>query len=618
MRPHLPRPLLPPPLRLSLSRARPQGIDLDRINLHQWTRFTKDFRLADQGSAHCKRADLDRLFVLCNKLHDDSEHPATKLTASRKHLSRPQFYAALIRLAILKYVRPRLVPDVSTALERLITRDIEPRQYEASHLIRRQALRRAMLEDDERDARTATATGRRGISVETSAEGEGAGAGGGAGGGASGFGDGLSLGGSVGMLSLDQTLGGVDHGFEPPDEPGAAEGGSGFGDSTPASPTIDDDNDDDDEAEDDEAAASADMDGSGAPDAAMAPAAMATAGSDASRLASAAATTELGSSSSQLLKAPRVTVFIEPNEFRRRHCYTEACTEALAAHKESLRNLFDALSASIGERGLEKKLLSLPEWLGFLRTCGLVGADLSDTDAVHCFLWSRMAVVDTSTFRGVTRANNLPFEGFLEALCRVAALKGWPQAWEMSTLGFEDCAQFVEYLNAMDPDRWPAMRHERRIAWGDEPVTPVAEAVRHMLSLIRAAVLTPPRTTGTANARARGGPSATSSSSEQRGATDGGSGAGAGAARPRGASDSTEQQRLEASRRVITRKEAMEWCHELVGERHPDLIFEVKTGYDKASRAGERQKPKTASGGDSRDALAMLAPVRAPGRQLGM
>ena len=209
-------------------------------------------------------------------------------------------------------------------------------------------------------------------------------------------------------------------------------------------------------------------------------------------------------------------VFVDPSTFRQRHCYTEAVTTVLRAHLESLRHLFYAISAPIGDRGLEKKLLSLPIWLSFARAAGLVGVDLSVTDAVHCFTSSRMTVVDTSTARGVIRANHLPFEGFLEALCRAASLKGWPEAWEMNTLGFSEIVPFVEYMNQTDPSAiqadaharitasgaqgswvhsdWSAMRRERRVALGEEPLTPVAEGLRYMLALLRATVLAGRRT----------------------------------------------------------------------------------------------------------------------------
>ena len=90
--------------RPSVSAIRLQAIVLDRISAKHWRHFVKDFRLADETSAHCSRAELSALFVRCRDEHDDAKHPATRLAASPKHLSRTQFYAAIVRTAILKYV----------------------------------------------------------------------------------------------------------------------------------------------------------------------------------------------------------------------------------------------------------------------------------------------------------------------------------------------------------------------------------------------------------------------------------------------------------------------------------------------------------------------------------
>jgi hypothetical protein len=88
--------------RASISAIHLQTINLDRISAKHWRHFVKDFRLADE--THCTRAELSGLFARCQDEHDDAKHPATRLAASPKHLSRTQFYAAIVRTAILKYV----------------------------------------------------------------------------------------------------------------------------------------------------------------------------------------------------------------------------------------------------------------------------------------------------------------------------------------------------------------------------------------------------------------------------------------------------------------------------------------------------------------------------------
>ena len=90
--------------RASISPIPLQTINLDRISAKHWRHFVKDFRLADETSAHCTRAELSGLFARCHDEHDDAKHPATRLAASPKHLSRTKFYAAIVRTAILKYV----------------------------------------------------------------------------------------------------------------------------------------------------------------------------------------------------------------------------------------------------------------------------------------------------------------------------------------------------------------------------------------------------------------------------------------------------------------------------------------------------------------------------------
>ena len=141
-------------------------------------------------------------------------------------------------------------------------------------------------------------------------------------------------------------------------------------------------------------------------------------------------------------------VFLDKDRFRRYHCYTEQASEVLAANETSLRNLFDALRTG-GGRQSARSLLSLDEWLGFLRAARLVGSDVSDREATMCFAWSRMTVIHAAKKGSEERDRSLPFEGFLEALCRVAVMKALPTRKEMAAAGYErreDCGAYIAYL----------------------------------------------------------------------------------------------------------------------------------------------------------------------------
>lgn len=66
---------------------------------------------------------------------------------------------------------------------------------------------------------------------------------------------------------------------------------------------------------------------------------------------------------------------------------------------------------------------------------------------------------------GKVRESNLPFEGFLEALCRVAALKALPTPEELVARGKADCQAFLNDLATSEKEAFFAAR---RSMWGQE------------------------------------------------------------------------------------------------------------------------------------------------------
>jgi len=146
---------------------------------------------------------------------------------------------------------------------------------------------------------------------------------------------------------------------------------------------------------------------------------------------------------------PRVDkrIFSDYNLFRQR-IYQPIVVDVLLKNESSLRNLFAVAAGGDpgGPSASTAKLLSLEEWKALLKALHLVGLDITDRDARLCFACSRMAVVDGATAKGGQKENNLPFEGFLEALCRLSLLKALPTDAELEELGCSDAGIFMQKL----------------------------------------------------------------------------------------------------------------------------------------------------------------------------
>ena len=147
--------------------------------------------------------------------------------------------------------------------------------------------------------------------------------------------------------------------------------------------------------------------------------------------------------------APKLGIELQdPNTFRRDLCYTEEVDNVLRRHEPSLKLLFGVLAKRPTKK--ENKslglLLSLGDWKVAVRRLELIGVDFAERDATRCFVFSRMCVIDGSSERGRLKEGSLPFEGFLEALCRVALLKALPTDEEMVENGFNPQSETYEYL----------------------------------------------------------------------------------------------------------------------------------------------------------------------------
>ena len=104
-------------------------------------------------------------------------------------------------------------------------------------------------------------------------------------------------------------------------------------------------------------------------------------------------------------------------------------------HEESLRALFACTCCLGGQTmagGLANELISYDNWKDFLRLFSLVDVDCPERNTILCFVWARMKYIDEQSDKGRIKWTHLSFEDFLEALCRLACLKAFPDDAEIA------------------------------------------------------------------------------------------------------------------------------------------------------------------------------------------
>jgi len=165
--------------------------------------------------------------------------------------------------------------------------------------------------------------------------------------------------------------------------------------------------------------------------------------------------------------------FPDPDAVRRSFCYTPSMCMVLERYEPTLRRIFDAVAQG-------KPTMPLDSWLSFLGVMQFIGKDVSAHDAARSFAWSRMVVVHGSSSKGAIKENQLPFEGFVEALIRVSILKALPTLEDIDEDGSVDV---VEYMGRMTPGQ---MVHSeflelRAAPWGEPPKLPHVDLRIEML-----------------------------------------------------------------------------------------------------------------------------------------
>jgi hypothetical protein len=175
-------------------------------------------------------------------------------------------------------------------------------------------------------------------------------------------------------------------------------------------------------------------------------------------------------------------ILADPNAFRSDVLYVEAVDSVLRAHEPTLRLLYASL---VKTRGPAKRLLGYETWRALLRKLDMIAEDLTERDAALCFVWSRMVVPNPYTEKGVLRSLHLPFEGFLEAICRLACCKALPTEAELQASG---CFDIIAFFDALPPAELEQHLITRRTPWGAPPRQPLSRCLEHTIRLITRSV----------------------------------------------------------------------------------------------------------------------------------
>lgn len=180
----------------------------------------------------------------------------------------------------------------------------------------------------------------------------------------------------------------------------------------------------------------------------------------------------------------------DASTFRRTYCYREETCAVLMHHMKTLRAVFKVYAEAGGSNEVRLRadvrgdamLMGVDEWMGLLRDLGLL-KELGVRRAHLMFATSRMLVIHEDgtsegtkeekrvAARAAQQRTQLPFEGFLEAVVRLALVKALPTDREMRKLGFQYPGElFGAKLDqgAMSYNAWIAsLQQKQRRGLGD-------------------------------------------------------------------------------------------------------------------------------------------------------
>jgi len=181
-----------------------------------------------------------------------------------------------------------------------------------------------------------------------------------------------------------------------------------------------------------------------------------------------------------------------PDTFRDEVCYKEDVTMALEKiAPTSLRVIFAGLAKISLERSRDgppsgvlpkiknntiikhdngvawiktNGLISYKIWCDFIKVFNFAGLNLRELSV--CFTYSVMCVIDSRSKEGGRKERHLPFEGFLEAICRLTTVVALPTDHQLKAANVQHAGTYMQTVSETATNE---MIEDQRSEWGGVP-----------------------------------------------------------------------------------------------------------------------------------------------------
>ena len=122
--------------------------------------------------------------------------------------------------------------------------------------------------------------------------------------------------------------------------------------------------------------------------------------------------------------------------------------------------------------------------MAMLSQLGLLGPFVSTRMAKLAFLWSRIRVCDDYGDASTLRLRHLTFEGFMEAIIRLATMVPLPVDVDIEEMGCADGGEYLCTLQVAGAQAFNAFVAARRQHWAAKPRQAIWRCADHLISLM--------------------------------------------------------------------------------------------------------------------------------------